>query len=64
MVGDYSRGVTPIGAMSRAATGVKMQSNGQGTFWGSVKRTSGVLGPIYSIARLPRGVAEIMHMHS
>ena len=30
-------GVTPIGAVSRAAIGVKMQSNGQGTFWGSVK---------------------------
>ena len=42
-------GVTPIGAVSRAATGVKMQSNGQGTFWGSVKRSSGVLGPISGI---------------
>ena len=35
--------VTPIGAVSRAATGVKMRSNGQGT-WGSVKRSSSVLG--------------------
>ena len=39
-------GVTPIGAVSRAATEVKLQSKGQGTFWGSVKRSSGVLGPI------------------
>jgi hypothetical protein len=37
--------VTPIGAVSRAATAVKMQSNGQGTSWGSVKRSSGVSGP-------------------
>ena len=59
---DKPRGVTPIGAVSRAATGVKMQSNGQGTFWGSVKRSSGVLGPISSIARWPRGVAEILRM--
>ena len=57
-------GVTPIGAVSRAATGVKMQSNGQGTFWGSVKRSSSVLGPISSIARWPRGVAEILRMRS
>ncbi len=40
-------GVTPIGAVSRAATGVKMRSNGQGTFWGSVKRSSSMLGTIY-----------------
>ena len=40
-----TRGVTPIGAVSRAAIGIKMQSKGQGTFWGSVKRSSGVLGP-------------------
>ena len=39
-----TRGVTPIGAVSRAATGVKMQSNSQGTFWGSVKRSSSMLG--------------------
>ena len=57
-------GVTPIGAVSKAATGVKMQSNGQGTFWGSVKRSSGVLGPISSIARRPRGVAETLRMRS
>ena len=56
--------VTPIGAVSRAATGVKMQSNGQGTFGGSVKRSSSVLGPISSIARRPRGVAEILRMRS
>ena len=37
-------GVTPIGAVSRAATRVKMQSNGQGTFWGLVKQSSTVLG--------------------
>ena len=36
--------VTPIGAVSRAATGVKMRSNGQGTFWGSVKWSNSVLG--------------------
>ena len=45
--------------MSRAATGVKMQSNGQGTFGGSVKWSSDVLDPIsgINIARRPRGVA-------
>ena len=32
---------SPIGAVSRAATGVKMRSNGQGTFWGSVKQCAG-----------------------
>ena len=57
-------GVTPIGAMSRAATGVKMQSKGQGTFWGLVKQSSGVLGPISSIARWPSSMAEILRMHS
>ena len=36
--------VTPIGAVFRAVTGVNMWSNGQGTFWGSVKRSSSVLG--------------------
>ena len=35
-----SRGVTPIGAVSTAATGVKMRSSGQGTLEGSVKRSS------------------------
>ncbi|MCG8621098.1 MAG: hypothetical protein MJE68_03715 [Proteobacteria bacterium] len=50
--------------MSRAATGVKMQSNGQGTFWGSVKRSSGVLGPTSGIARRPRGVVEILRMRN
>ena len=44
--GESQGGVTPIGAVSRAATGVKMRSNGQGTFWGSVKRSSSVLGTI------------------
>ena len=42
--------VTPIGAVSRAATGVKMRSNGQGTFWGLVKRSSSVLGHYRSIS--------------
>ena len=37
---SWSRGVTPIGAVSRAATEVKIQSNSQGT-WGSVKWYSG-----------------------
>ena len=50
-----------LGAVSRAATAVKMQSNGQDTFWGSVKRSSGVLGPI---AWRPRGVVEILRMRS
>ena len=44
-------GVTPMGAMSRAATAVKMQSKGQGTFWGSVKRSSSVQG-LMSIQQL------------
>ena len=51
------RGVTPIGAVSRAPTGVKMQwdrSNGQAV--------SGVLGPISSIARWPRGMVKILCM--
>ena len=52
-------GVTPIGAVSWAATGV---TNGQDTFWGLVKRSSGVLGPISNIDRRPRGVAKILHM--
>ena len=34
-------GITPIGAVSRAATGMKMQSNGQGTSWGLVMRCPG-----------------------
>ena len=62
--GGGARGVTPIGAVSRAVTGVKMQSNGQGTFWRSVKQSSGVLGPIASIAGQPSGVAEILRMRS
>ena len=51
MFTPHQGGSTPIGAVSRAATGVKMQLNSQGTFWGSVKRSSGVLGPISSIAK-------------
>ena len=39
-------GITPIGAVSGAATVVKMQSNGQGTSWGLVKRLRGVLGTL------------------
>ena len=53
-------GVTTIGTVSRAATGVKTvkalfrdRSNGQAT---------GVLGPISSIARRPRLIAEILCM--
>ena len=57
-------GVTPIGTVSSAATRVKTQSNCQGTFGGSVKQSSGVLGPISSIATWPRGVDEILHMCS
>ena len=41
-------GVTTIGAMSRAATGVKMQSNGQGTFWGLVNSQAVCWGTIFS----------------
>ena len=51
-------GVTPIGAVSRAATGVKMRSNSQGTFWGSVKRSSGVLGHHLRHCWQSRGVAD------
>ena len=39
-----SRGITPIGDMSRAATGMKMQSNGQCTHRGMIKWSSGVFG--------------------
>ena len=49
------RGVTPIGAVSRAAIGVKMQSNGQALYWAP--------SPAY-IARRPRGVADILRMRS
>ena len=54
--------VTPIGAIFRVATTVKMQSNGQGTFWGLIKRSSGVPGPTSSIAWQPRGVANSLCM--
>ena len=50
--------VTPIGAMSRAVTGVKMQSNGQGTFWGLVKRSSSVLGHYLRHYWRSRGVVD------
>ena len=39
-------GVTHIGAEYIAATGVKMWSNGQDTFWGVVKRSSSIPRPI------------------
>ena len=39
-------GVTHIGAVYIAATGVKMWSNGQDTFLGVVKRSSSIPGPI------------------
>ena len=35
-----SRGITPKGVVSIAVTRVKMQSKGQGSSWGSVKRCS------------------------
>ena len=54
----YQGGVTPIGAVSRAATTVKMQSNGQGTFWGSVKWSSSVLGHYLRHYWRSRGVAD------
>ena len=56
----HARGVTPIGAVSRAATGVKMRSNVQGTFWGSVKRSSSVhvLGHYLRHYWRSRGVAD------
>ena len=41
-------GGAPLGAVFRAATVVKMQSNSQGTFWGSVEWKSSALA-------LPRG---------
>ena len=44
--------------MSRAATGVKMRSNGQGTFWGSVKRSSSVLGHYLRHYWRSRGVVD------
>ena len=57
-------GSTLIGGMSRAATVVKMKSNSQGTFWGSVKLSSNVLGHyIYSTVGDP-GVADCLRMHS
>ena len=34
-------GVTPIGAVSRVATGVKMQSNSQAVYWGTIYGTTG-----------------------
>ena len=59
MTGSLSQGeVTPIGAVSRAATGVKMRSNGQGTFWGSVKRSSSVLGHYLRHYWRSRGVVD------
>ena len=51
----------PIGAVSRAITVVKMQSNSHGTFWGSVKRSSSFLAPTSSIAWRPRGVVRFAH---
>ena len=50
--------VTPIGAVSRAATGVKMRSNDQGTFWGLVKRSSSVLGHYLRRYWRSRGVVD------
>ena len=50
--------VTPIGAVSRAVTGVKMRSNSQGTFWGSVKRSSSVLGHYLRHYWRSRGVVD------
>ena len=47
--------VTPIGAVSRAATGVKMRSNGQGTFWGSVIASSPGLPMFFSVTREKSG---------
>ena len=44
---NNTRGVTPIGAVSRAMTGVKMQSNGQGTFWGRSNSQAVCWGTIY-----------------
>ena len=52
-------GVTPIGAVSRAMTAVKMQWKGHGTSWGLVKRCS---GPHLQHCWWPRGVTEILHM--
>ncbi len=42
--------VTPTALCPTATTAVKMQSKGQGTIWGSVKRSSDVLVPISSTA--------------
>ena len=46
LVVEDQGGVTHIGAVYIAATGVKMWSNGQDTFWGVVKRSSSIPGPI------------------
>ena len=54
-------GVTPIGAVSRTATAVKMQSKGQGTFWGLVKQCSGAN---VQHCWQSRGVAEPLRMHT
>ena len=55
---------TPIGAVSRAVTVVKMQSNGQGTSWGLVKWSSGVLDPSSSITRQPMQEAWPRFVHA
>ena len=39
--------VTPIGAVSRAATGVKMRSNGQAACWGTIYGTRLVTTVLY-----------------
>ena len=46
LVLESQGGVTHIGAVYIAATGVKMWSNGQDTFLGVVKRSSSIPGPI------------------
>ena len=53
-----------IGAVFRAATRVKMQSNGQGTYWELVKRSSNVLGHYLQYYWQSRGMAECLHMRS
>ena len=60
--GGGGGGVIHIGAVSRAATGVKMQSNSQGTFWGSVKRSSSVLGALSAVLlAIKRRVRSFAH---
>ena len=57
------KGVTPISAVSRAANRGQDAVKGSRHFWGLVKRSSGVLGPMSSTAS-NQEMAEPLHMCS